>query len=61
MYDKNYVLIWNDGREEKVWGTIDIRDKYLILTEHYGVTYGVKGQRSIPLAQLREWRTVPAW
>ena len=57
MGDERYVLVWADGREEKVWAQLRVRDGCLVITEHFGVTGGVKEIRTIPLAQLREWRT----
>jgi hypothetical protein len=55
--DKRYVLVWADGHQEKVWAEPTVRDGCLVLIEHFGVTGGVKSVRTIPLAQLQEWRT----
>jgi hypothetical protein len=56
MSDERYILVWADGREESMWAELRTRDGCLIITEHFGVTGGVKQMRTIPLAQLREWR-----
>jgi len=57
MRDENYILIWTNGSEEKICATLFIRDNCLHVVEHFGVTYGEKSRRVIPLVQLREWRT----
>ena len=57
MSDEYYVIVWADGHEEKVLATVKVQDGCLVVVEHYGVTFGEKSRRVIPLSRLREWRT----
>ncbi len=57
MYDTYYIIVWKDGTEEKVYASIEVRNNLLYITEHFGITHGIKSQRIIPLTSIKEWRT----
>lgn len=55
MRDRWYDIIFVTGTTDRVYGEAVVRDGVLIITEHYGVTYGVKSVVSYPLQNVLRW------
>ena len=54
--DDYWVVEYTNGDVEKFFATPRHEDNVLVMTEHYGVTGGVKQQTMIPLGVVRKWR-----